>query len=40
MQPIEVFDDEDDVTEVHLIPVMSGVRANPMVIIAAIIGSM
>ena len=40
MQPIEIIDDEDDVTEVRLIPVMSGGGAYPVVIIAAPMGSM
>ena len=40
IQPIEIIDDEDDVTEVHLIPAMSGGGANPVVIIAARMGSM
>ena len=40
MQPIGIIDDEDDMTEVNLIPVMSWGGANPVVIIAARMGSM
>ena len=40
MQPIEIIEDEYDVTEVHLITVMSGGGVNPVVIIAARLGSM
>ena len=40
MQPIEIIDDEYDVTEVRLIPVMSGGGTNPVVIIASHMGSM
>ena len=39
MQPIEIIKNEDDVTEVHLIPMMSGGGSNPVVIIAALMGS-
>ena len=40
MQPIGIIDDEDDMTEVHLIPAMSWGGANPVVIIATCMGSM
>ena len=40
MPPIEIIDDEYDVTEVCLIPVVSGGGTNPVVIIASHMGSM
>ena len=40
MQPINIIDYEDDVNEVHFIPVMSGGGENPVVIISARMGSM